>query len=262
MVGNVKIYGEIEPFSLDFDNYAVALFRIKITTPNRIDINNLGTTIVRFFSIGHSIQYKDIAIRAQSSDGINLNVVLNELMKNSCYDINVKAKIENGYAYIYAKSPNKWESLSYQILYAVNPAYIENLGKDILISKTNFQSSEMITTGNFSFKTPSLTLVSEYCSLSNDSQVNNITVEEFLYTNISTRLCITKDCVADTVLLTVDKPPKDRAVVFFGDIQTSYDITVSPSRVPFIIDTSGNLKCKQGLVKNNNVFIDVKYKYI
>lgn len=262
MIGNVKVYGEVEPFSLDFDNYAVALFRVKITTPNRVNINNLGTMIVRFICIGSSVKYKDVAMRFQSSDGTNLTVSANELLKNSCPDISIRIKTDNNYAYVYAKGPNKYESLTYQIIYAVNPAYIENLGNDKLISKADFQSSEMIMPSNFSFKSPSLTLISEYCSLSNDSQVSNITIDEFFYTNILTRICIVKDCVADTTLLTIDKPPKDRPIVFFADVQTSYDITVSPSRVPFIIDTSGNLKCKQGLVKNNNVFIDVKYKYI
>lgn len=42
MIGYVKSYGELDLISMDYSSYSVALFRIKITTSARVDINDSG----------------------------------------------------------------------------------------------------------------------------------------------------------------------------------------------------------------------------
>jgi len=262
MIGCVKSYGELAPISLDYSAYAVALFRIKITTAERVDINNLGALVVRLYSIGASIKYRDLAIKVESTDGTTFVVNMNEFLKNSASDIPCRIKIVGNYAYFYAQACNKYESLAFQILYAVHQGYVETLDSSYTMTNADFiATTNSYAPGNYAFYTPSITYNASYCSVSNDSQVDNNTIDEFVVAHITTRVCITAACPAGTVLFTCNKLPLNRSVVFFADIQAAYDMTVTPTRVPMSINTSGQCTCKQALVSSNNLYIDVRYKF-
>jgi hypothetical protein len=262
MIGCVKSYGELAPISLDYSAYAVALFRIKVTTTARVDINDLGALVVRLYSIGYSIKYRDIALKVRSTDGVTFLVAINEFLKNSATDIPCCIKIVDNYAYFYAQACNKYETLSFQILYSVHQGYIETLDSSYTITNAEFQSTtNSYSPTNYVFTTPKVIYNASYCGVSNDSQVDNNSIDEFAYAHITTRVCILKACPAGTILFTCNKLPLNRAVVFFADVQAAYDMTVTPTRVPMNINTSGQVTCKQALVANNNVYIDVRYRF-
>lgn len=261
MFNNIKMNGEIEPIKIDYINKAVGLFRVRITSPERIDINHDGIFHIRLYSLGTKVQYKDVVFRVVSSNGIKKNATMHEILRNSCTDISCCIKVVDDYAYFYAKTPNSFEALTYQVLFAPKISYLEPL-EGVTITKEEFNDN----TNTFRpiagfFEDVVVTYDSNYAKKTNDSQAENVAYVDYKYIRLNLRTVITSHCPANTPIITLSRIPVSRKVTFWADVITGYDNTKEVTRKCFEISTNGELYCLTDLVATDNVFIDTIYEF-
>jgi hypothetical protein len=262
---HVNAIGEILPIKVDYSQYAVALFRVKITDIGTQYLGNLGTFMIRLFRMADNEIYKNdviLHISTVAYGNNTFNIKINDLGINEAVGLNYRVKVVGSYAYFYAKGANAFDYLSYQILFAVNPAFIEPLGT----------SSDTMTIANFNdttnsylpvsmrFPDPTITVTAS-ATKSNDSLVDQLYIQNGRYVHINTRLVIVGTPAANTVLATISATPTGRVHNFFADVTASYGQTTTLTRVPMTIDMSGNIFSPVALAANNNVYIDTIYRF-
>lgn len=261
MFNNIKINGDIEPVMIDYANNALGLFRVRITSPERIQIGYDGIFHIRLYSLGSKVQYKDVTFKVTSSNGINKSVNMYEILRNSCTDISCCIKVVDDYAYFYAKVPNSFEALTYQVLFAPKISYLEPL-EGVTITKTEFNDNTNTTRpiAGF-FEDVTVTYDSNYARKTNDSQAENVAYVDYKYIRLNLRTVIKTDCPANTPIITLSRVPSSRKVTFWADVMAGYDNTKEVTRKCFEISTNGELYCLTDLVATDNVFIDTLYEF-
>lgn len=261
MFNEIKINGYVEPIKIDFNNYAAALFRVRITSPERVQIGYDGIFHIRLYSLGTKVQYKDVVFRVESTNGSNKTLNMYEILRNSCTDINCCIKVVGEYAYFYAKSPNLNEPLTYQVLFAPKISYLEPLeGVTIALSEFNDNTNTTRPVAGF-FQDVTVTYNSTYAGKTNDSQPENVAYVDYKYIRLNLRTVIKASCPANTPIITLSRVPRAKKVTFWADVITGYNNTNEATRKCFEINTNGELYCLTDLVATDNVFIDTLYEF-
>lgn len=259
-----KINGE-RWINADFANYAVELFKFKMIDPQGAYYSfkeTDGVVIIRLMrSASVQNRYRDIMVRFATKTATDetpyIQVYDPDKNKNGDFTYRIKAK-DDGYAYFYAKGADKYDKISCQLLYAKYPAFIDFTGEN-LITLTEFKDSSdclQYVTPKSGLDDGTISFNATYCQNSTDTKEHKL---EFVYVNDRFRSLIGNvylytNAPVNTVLFTLSRGALGKPTVIYADVYSGYatsdyaDSTLM-RRVPFRVDTTGEVTCLQEISK-------------
>jgi hypothetical protein len=95
---HVNAIGEILPIKVDYSQYAVALFRVKITDIGTQYLGNLGTFMIRLFRMADNEIYKNdviLHISTVAYGNNTFNIKINDLGINEAVGLNYRVNGTN-----------------------------------------------------------------------------------------------------------------------------------------------------------------------
>lgn len=269
-----KIQGE-KWVNADYGAYAVELFRVRMVDAQGAWYSykaENGVVLIRLLRTSGGLnRFRDLMIRFSTASATNeapsVQVYDPELHKTGTLTWRIKVK-DDGYAYFYAKGSDRYDRLSYQLLYARYPAFIEPTG-GTLITLAEFRDSsdclQYVTPKN-GFEDGTITFNGTYCQNSTSAAERPL---ELIWAGdrlmmLVGNVTLYTSAPIGTVLFTLSRGSLNKPTVIYGDVYAGYETLdyAAPAflqRVPFRIATNGAVSCLQAIGKPAHIHFNSHY---
>ena len=270
-MNEIKINGCIWK-NVDFSQYAVELFRVRIKEENVYDSYKgvQGVVVFRVLrSSTEDIYEREVmvqfATKSQTDETPYIRVF--DLHRNETDSLDIKVIMEDDYAVVYGKCSHKWDSINHQITFASQPGFVEDTYdiKTIPVSVFNNPSTSSWKGENRFMAAPSISFNANVCQTSTEPSTHSLTASYLTGCLLSLRGSVyvyNTVNVGDT-LFTLSKGVAGKKDIIYVDIYEGYPSGAldfsdrsKVKRVPLEVNTDGTVKALETIATRTSMKID------
>jgi hypothetical protein len=271
---HVKINGAGKFLNTDFTVSALRLFRVRM---NEVaDYKSFkgaeGLCIIKLIrTTSDMIEYKDIGIRFSMTDSTTMTpkIKVMEYNKNNKIYMDYKIKVIGDFAYFDVKGRQQYDMITYQIVYAKNPTFIENMMIEIPIADYNDDITNVVSVyypSSGSFDNPTITWGSGLqASTHTHHRPFLVSVLDDSYMLLSNWIKVLVDAPADKWFMQLSKGSYNKTTQFLVDTISGVDYTTATfTKTPFSIATNGEIKSLKPISEGSYLYFNniIQYKDI